>query len=175
MFARMIFLRPTVLFVMAGFSLPSCAQQTPLDGSKVLSPQNQVATLPTNADIIGPDGVVYPDFSRAGVPGGIPNVPVKARAEQFGAVANDDQDDSAAVQKAVDSLGESGGAITLGAGTFVFDNTVRVSKTELLFAQQEKARRPSCLASWNKNWTIPTRALRACRLFRLRVSRIPSE
>jgi hypothetical protein len=87
---------------------------------------------PTAADIAGPDGVVYPDFSRVGVPGGIPNVPSKARAEDFGAVANDDRDDSAAVQKAVDSLGETGGAVSLSAGTFVFDDTVRVAKNGIV-------------------------------------------
>ena len=112
-----IFLVGAILCVLALALLSACALA-----------QSAKPIMPTAADIAGPDGVVYPDFSRVGVPGGISDVPIKARAEDFGAVANDDEDDSAAVQRAVESLGEAGGAVALGAGRFVFDNTVRVSK-----------------------------------------------
>ena len=86
----------------------------------------------TPADIVGPDGVVYPDFSRAGVPGGIPDVPVKLRAEDFGAIANDELDDSDALRNALKAIGEAGGTISLGAGTFIFDETVRVKVNDVV-------------------------------------------
>lgn len=54
----------------------------------------------TAADVVGPDGIVYPDWRYAGVPGGIPNVRVVARAAEFGAVADDQRDDSMPSSKA---------------------------------------------------------------------------
>ncbi|MEO1236273.1 MAG: glycosyl hydrolase family 28-related protein [Planctomycetota bacterium] len=83
----------------------------------------------TAADVLGPDGVVYPDFSMAGVPGGIPDVPDAVAAEDFGAVADDGLDDAAAIQAAVDAVAEAGrpGAVTLGPGTFHMDASVTMT------------------------------------------------
>lgn len=81
----------------------------------------------TAADVVGPDGIVYPDWRYAGIPGGIPEAPEAARAEQFGARADDGQDDSAAIQQGVEAVGRrGGGALVLGAGTYHLDRSVFV-------------------------------------------------
>ena len=81
----------------------------------------------TAADRVGPDGLVYPDWRYAGVQGGIPDVAVKARAAEFGAMPNDQLDDAAALQKAVDAVGRGGGgAILLDAGAYLLDRPVTV-------------------------------------------------
>lgn len=81
----------------------------------------------TPADFPGPDGIVYPDWTWAGVPGGIPQVPVRARIEDFGARAGDDRDDSKALARACEEVGEKGGgAVLLGAGVYYLDRPVTV-------------------------------------------------
>jgi hypothetical protein len=73
----------------------------------------------TAADVVGPDGIVYPDWRHAGVPGGIPDVPVKAKIEEFGGKADDDRDDSAAVEAGARAVAaKGGGALLLGKGTY---------------------------------------------------------
>ncbi len=82
----------------------------------------------TAADVVGPDGIVYPDWRYAGVPGGIPDVPEKAKIEDFGGKADDDKDDGAAVEagaKAVAAKG--GGALVLGKGTYHLDRPAMIT------------------------------------------------
>jgi hypothetical protein len=82
----------------------------------------------TAADVVGPDGIVYPDWRYAGVPGGIADVPERVKASQFGAVPDDDRDDSAAIAAAcVEAAERGGGAVTLQRGTYHFDRPVIVS------------------------------------------------
>ncbi len=81
----------------------------------------------TEADVIGPDGLVYPDWTYAGVPGGIPEVPVRARIEDFGARPDDDADDSRALERAAEHVGrQGGGAVLLAPGTYHLDRMVMV-------------------------------------------------
>lgn len=81
----------------------------------------------TEADVVGPDGLVYPDWTYAGVPGGIPDVPVKARLADFGGRPDDDRDDSQALQQAVDRVvAQGGGAVLLATGTYHLDRPVTV-------------------------------------------------
>lgn len=81
----------------------------------------------TPADVVGPDGIVYPNWTRCGVPGGIPRVPDATRIEDFGGRANDDRDDADALDKACQSVGEKGGgAVILGAGTYHLDRPVTI-------------------------------------------------
>lgn len=81
----------------------------------------------TPADVVGPDGVVYPNFARAGVPGGIPNVAVKARLRDFGGLPNDDQDDADAFEQAAATVGrQGGGAVLLEAGTYHLDRKIAI-------------------------------------------------
>lgn len=81
----------------------------------------------TAADVVGPDGIVYPNWTMTGVQGGIPEVKVAAAIEKFGGKANDDKDDAAALQKACDAVGgKGGGAVVLGEGTYYLDRPVTV-------------------------------------------------
>ncbi len=82
----------------------------------------------TPADVVGPDGIVYPDWRYAGVPGGIPKVPEAARAESFGARPDDGRDDSRAIEHGAEAVaGQGGGALVLGAGTYHLDQPVILS------------------------------------------------
>jgi hypothetical protein len=81
----------------------------------------------TAADVVGPDGIVYPNWTRCGVQGGIPEVPVRAKIEDFGGRPDDGQDDSAALDRACRSVGEKGGgAVLLGEGTYHLDLPVTI-------------------------------------------------
>lgn len=81
----------------------------------------------TAADIAGPDGIVYPNWTRCGVQGGIPQVTVTAKIEDFGGRADDGQDDSAALDRACEAVGQKGGgAVLLGEGTYHLDWPVTV-------------------------------------------------
>ncbi|MBN2272353.1 MAG: right-handed parallel beta-helix repeat-containing protein [Sedimentisphaerales bacterium] len=90
----------------------------------------------TPADVAGPDGIVYPNWTRCGVQplgplggGGIPNIKVAARIEEFGGTANDDADDSQALAKACEAAGDKGGgAVLLGEGTYYLDRPITVRR-----------------------------------------------
>jgi len=83
----------------------------------------------TPADFPGPDGIVYPDWTYAGVPGGIPNMPAVARIEDFGGRANDDCDDADALERGAEEVGRrGGGALLLGAGTYHLDRPVMITR-----------------------------------------------
>jgi len=86
----------------------------------------------TPADVVGPDGIVYPNWTQCGVQGGIPTVNVVAKIEGFGAVANDDSDDSQALQNACDAAGRTGGAVLIGEGTYYLDRPVTVRQDNLV-------------------------------------------
>lgn len=74
----------------------------------------------TPADIVGPDGIVYPNWLEVGIEGGIPHVADRLAAADFGAHPNDQTDDSAALQAALDQAGQNGGgAVTLEPGRYV--------------------------------------------------------
>jgi hypothetical protein len=81
----------------------------------------------TAADVVGPDGIVYPNWTKCGVQGGIPTVKAVCTVEQFGAKADDEGDDSAAIAAACESAGKTGGgAVVLGAGTYYLDRQILV-------------------------------------------------
>ena len=97
----------------------------------------------TAADIVGPDGVVYPNWSRCGVDGGIPAVPVVVRLADFGAVAGSGRDMAEALEKAVSAAAErGGGAIALDPGEYCLDRpvTVRASGVVLRGAGPDQTR-----------------------------------
>jgi len=101
------------------------ADQPPWPGQYKLRPGDKDRL--TAADVVGPDGIVYPNWTRCGVEGGIPKVAAFAPVEQYGAKANDDAGDSAALQAAVDAAAAAGGgAVTLGAGTYQLDMPVTI-------------------------------------------------
>jgi len=81
----------------------------------------------TPADVVGPDGLVYPNWTKCGVQGGIPQVAPAARIAEFGGRPDDEADDAAALDKACRSVGEKGGgAVVLAAGTYHLDRPVTV-------------------------------------------------
>ena len=110
----------------------------PWDGQYKIRPE-ETARL-TAADVVGPDGIVYPDWTRCGVQGGIPKVAVVARIEEFGATADDDGDDSAALASGCAAVGERGGGVLLlGKGTYVLDRPVTVRHSGVVIRGQGAA------------------------------------
>ncbi len=86
----------------------------------------------TAADVVGPDGRVYPDFTWAGVPGGIPQVSVALRLEELGAKPGADISgllETAAAQVAA----TGGGAVLIGEGTYHLDAPVIVLHDNVVF------------------------------------------
>ena len=101
------------------------AARPPWEGRYKIRPDQKARLTP--ADVVGPDGLVYPNWTRCGVPGGIPKVAVGARIEAFGGKANDGVDDSAALDRACRAVGgKGGGAVLLGPGTYHLDRPVTV-------------------------------------------------
>ncbi|UCF14107.1 MAG: hypothetical protein JSW59_11900, partial [Phycisphaerales bacterium] len=81
----------------------------------------------TPADVLGPDGIVYPNWTKCGVQGGIPRVEKIASIEDFGGVPHDNVDDSEALSKACEAVGaKGGGAVSLGQGIYYLDRPVTV-------------------------------------------------
>jgi len=81
----------------------------------------------TAADMVGPDGIVYPNWTKCGVQGGIPKVKAVVSIEDFGAKANDQIDDSEALAKACLAAGKmGGGAVLLAEGLYYIDRMVTV-------------------------------------------------
>lgn len=88
----------------------------PWPGQYYLTPESEL----TAADVIGPDGLVYPDWRYAGIPGGIPQVPVMVKARDHGAIPNDAKEDHEAIMKAVEAAAEAGGgAVLLEKGIYL--------------------------------------------------------
>ncbi|MFB0553543.1 MAG: glycosyl hydrolase family 28-related protein [Phycisphaerae bacterium] len=91
----------------------------------------------TPADVLGPDGVVYPNWTKCGVQGGIPKAKAVASIEDFGAKADDDADDSEALAKACEAAGKmGGGAVLLGEGTYYLDRPVTVRHDDVVIRGQ---------------------------------------
>jgi len=106
----------------------------------------------TPADVVGPDGLVYPNWTKCGVQGGIPKpcpqvaglmvsprtlrqaqgrpcagVYPTASIEDFEGYANDEVADNQALTEACEAAGKmGGGAVLLGEGTYYLDRPVTV-------------------------------------------------
>ncbi|HUT33805.1 MAG TPA: endopolygalacturonase [Planctomycetota bacterium] len=91
----------------------------------------------TAADVVGPDGIVYPDWRHAGVPGGIPTVPERAKVEDFGGKADDDRDDAEAIERGAVAVAKAGGgALVLGKGTYRLDRPVVITDSGVVIRGQ---------------------------------------
>lgn len=80
----------------------------------------------TAADVVGPDGIVYPNWTKCGREGGIPDIKDGVNIRDFGGIADDDKDDSAALAAAIEA--SDGGAVVLNAGTYILANPVVIEK-----------------------------------------------
>ncbi len=81
----------------------------------------------TAADVVGPEGVVYPNWTRCGVQGEKPQKGQVVSLEDLGGKANDDKDDSVALARACERIGGGGGGtVTIGEGTWYLDRPVTV-------------------------------------------------
>ncbi len=95
----------------------------------------------TPADVVGPDGVVYPNWTQVGVQGGIPEVPVALRLADMG--AKPDTDISTLLEQASREVGaQGGGAILIDEGTYYLDNPIilRESGVVIRGAGREKTK-----------------------------------
>ncbi len=82
----------------------------------------------TAADVVGPDGIVYPNWTQVGVQGGIPDLPVVAKLDELG--AKPETDISGLIAQACEKVGaKGGGAILIGKGTFYLDNPVVIRQS----------------------------------------------
>lgn len=116
-----------VLFVAIG----ACCAGEPWPPQYKIKPSEKHRLTP--ADVIGPDGIVYPNWTQCGVPGGIPAIADGVTIEAFGARADDDRDDAGALDKACRAVGErGGGAVVLGAGTYHLDAPVTISRDNVI-------------------------------------------
>jgi len=91
----------------------------------------------TAADVVGPDGIVYPDWRHAGVPGGIPDVAEQAKIEDFGGAADDDKDDADAFEAGAAAVAKKGGgALVLGKGSYHLDRPVIITHDNVVIRGQ---------------------------------------
>lgn len=77
----------------------------------------------TEADVPGPDGIVYPDWSKAGVPGGIPQLPVVVGSEFFQGLEG--KNISPRLKEAFAKASEKGGGtVLLPPGEFQLEESI---------------------------------------------------
>jgi len=82
----------------------------------------------TAADVMGPDGIAYPNWTNVGLPEGIPALANTRSAADFGMVPDDENDDAVALQKAVDALqAQGGGVLFIPAGKYYLDHPVIIT------------------------------------------------
>ncbi|WP_224244378.1 glycosyl hydrolase family 28-related protein [Hyalangium gracile] len=101
----------------------------------VLTPRMHLLAQTWNAaDVMGPDGIIYPDWTWAGVPNGIPTQLTSCGSvTSHGAVANDNQDDAAALEAAAEACGQAGGgAVSIPAGTFHLDRPIFIKRSNVV-------------------------------------------
>ncbi|WP_224364706.1 carbohydrate binding domain-containing protein [Hyalangium versicolor] len=101
----------------------------------VLAPRTHLLAQTWNAaDVMGPDGIIYPDWTYAGVPGGIPTQLASCGSvTSYGAVANDNLDDAAALEAAAEACFQAGGGVvSIPAGTFHLDRPVFIKRSNVV-------------------------------------------
>ena len=82
----------------------------------------------TASDVVGPDGLVYPNWRNTGIAGGIPALPVVVGPENFAGLEGTDIVN--ALKKAIEQASSAGGgAIQLPAGVFYLDRPVFITRS----------------------------------------------
>ncbi|MGE9293322.1 MAG: carbohydrate binding domain-containing protein [Puniceicoccales bacterium] len=98
--------------------VPVC--EPPWEPQYKLTPEDPYLTA---ADVPGPDGLVYPDWRMAGIPGGIPEIPVVIGPERFAGMEG--MNIAPAINAALsEAAAQGGGAVELPAGEFLLDSPV---------------------------------------------------
>lgn len=88
-------------------------------------------SVPGLSDLVSPHTLEA--WSRAGVDGGIPIVEDGANVLDFGAIADDDRDDTHAFQQAIDSVsGKESYAVYVPAGTFHLQSSLLIKNSAVL-------------------------------------------
>ncbi len=96
----------------------------PWKGQYKLKPTDKL----TAADVLGPDGIVYPNWKNVGVQGGIPDVPVAVKLADLGAKPETDIADL--LDKACREAGaKGGGAILIGEGTYFLSRPITIKQS----------------------------------------------
>jgi hypothetical protein len=110
----------------------------------------------TAADAVGPDGIAYPNWTRVGLPGGIPNRANTISAADFGAVPGDDRDDSAALQRAIAAVEAraDGGVVFIPAGRYYLDRPI-VIKGDNVVLRGAGARKTVLVSRFSKRGEAP--------------------
>ncbi len=94
---------------------------------------------------------LLPDFSYAGYQHGEVPIPQVTgpifKVSDYGAVPNDEQNDSEAIQKAVDAAGDAGGGVVLFEKGIYLINTEEASATNARVTLKKKWSHPS--GSWD--------------------------
>lgn len=94
-------------------------------------PGSQIAGV---SDLMGPDGIFYPDFRRAGLQKPITEFKVVTKLSDFGARPGKDIAD--ALEKAIDNTPDSGGVIMIGKGRFILRRPVLISRSNIIIRGQ---------------------------------------
>ncbi|MEI7733295.1 MAG: glycosyl hydrolase family 28-related protein, partial [Verrucomicrobiota bacterium] len=105
------------------------------------TPQYKLKPAETNrltpADIVGPDGIVYPNWAQTGVRGGIPKVKEIVKLDDFGAAPDSGKDMAEALENAVQAASaKGGGAILFSAGTYYLDRPVTIRESGIVLRGQ---------------------------------------
>lgn len=98
----------------------------PWSGQYKLKPSDKARL--TAADVVGPDGLVYPNWKHVGVEGGIPKVKTVVKLADLGATP--EADISGLLVKAIEQAAEKGGgAVLIGEGTYHLDQPVIIRRS----------------------------------------------
>lgn len=80
----------------------------------------------------GPDGVLYTNWTQAGIQEWISSKN-KIKISNFGAIANDEKDDSDAFEKAIDAAAKAdGGTIQLEAGKYILTRKLLITNDKII-------------------------------------------
>ena len=116
-------------------SLGDSAMKPPWEAQYKVRPDEKGKLTP--ADVIGPDGIVYPNWTQCGVRGDIPAVKAVVNIEDFGGRSNDDVDDHESLDKACRAAAQKGGgAVMLGQGTYCLGRPVTVRDSNVVIRGQ---------------------------------------
>jgi len=101
----------------------------PWKGQYKLKPTDRSKLTP--ADVVGPDGIVYPNWKKVGVQGGIPQVKVVVKLAELGATPETDICDL--LDKAMElAAKQGGGAILIDEGTFHLNRQIVIRESGIV-------------------------------------------